>query len=120
MASRNILLPVRPEVTLKVIQAYSATWNFFVENGQKRTLRPICIETVRRSEIMSETKKMSQSSSLPVVKTPPVYLNRFILQKCFLTWGVNLKNVNLDQSTRHCAESVTHIEQLFLLLDAYL
>ena len=75
---------------------------------------------MRRSEIMSETKKMSQSSSLPVVKTPPVYLNRFILQKCFFTWGVNLKNVNLDQSTRHCAESVTHIEQLFLLLDAYL
>ena len=75
---------------------------------------------MRRSEIMLETKKMSESSRLTIAKTPPVYLNRVILQKCFFTWGVNLKNVNLDQSTRHCAESVTHIEQLFLLLDAYL
>ena len=93
---------------------------FFGENRQKRNLRSICIETMRRSEIMSETKKMSQSTRLPIAKTPAVYLNRCILQKCFFTWGVNLKIVNLDQSTRHCVESVARIEKLFVSLDASL
>ena len=61
---------------------------------------------------------MPQSSSVAMVKTASVYLNRGILENCFSKWGVILKNDNVDQSTWHCVETLSHGQQRLISLDA--
>jgi len=48
---------------------------WFGKKSEKITAAVDCAETVGRSEIMLETKKMSQTSSVATVKIASLYLN---------------------------------------------